>query len=120
MFMVNHENWVGPLQGRAELSGNELCHISGNCTRLFIRSTTTATTTMHSGKWVGNLVCKGEAENEMGGILGTEAEEGIALALGPVPHRNVAADEGRNKSYLQCWPDMAAAEKAKGNERMNE
>jgi len=24
-------------------------------------------------------------------ILGTEAEEGITLALGPVPHRNVAA-----------------------------
>jgi len=28
-------------------------------------------------------------------ILGTEAEEGITLALGPVPHRNVAAAERR-------------------------
>jgi len=28
-------------------------------------------------------------------ILGTEAEEGITLALGPVPHRDVAAAERR-------------------------
>ena len=38
----------------------------------------------------------------MGGILGTEAEEGIALALGPVPHRNVAAEEARNKAVSYC------------------
>lgn len=35
-----------------------------------------------------------------GGILGTEAEEGITLALGPVPHRNVAADEHTETKLL--------------------
>jgi len=51
---------------------------------------------------VANWVCKDEVGNEMGGILGTEAEEGIALALGPVPHRNVAAEEARNKAVSYC------------------
>jgi hypothetical protein len=58
---------------------------------------------MHSGKWVA-WVCKDEVENEVGGILGTEAEEGIALALGPVPHRNVAADEHRNQANYSGLP----------------
>jgi hypothetical protein len=51
-------------------------------------------------KWVANWVCKDEVENEKGGILGTETEEGIALALGPVPNRDVAAEKGAETKLL--------------------